>query len=505
MIISSNLPALVVVTPLLMAAVVALIPSAKVAWAMTIATVLAVAIAAFGNAILTEGTRVTYELGGWPPPWGIEFITDGASRLMAIVISSLSVISTFYAKELIKKEIILKDIPRTYAAWLLTIGGLMGLVMTADAFNLFVFLEISSLSAVTLVAMGAKTDRRALMAAFNYLIIGAIGATFYVIGVGFCYAVTGTLNMADLAARLPQATTAPMLVGLTFMVAGMMIKAAAFPVHMWLPASYAYAPSAVASLLSAVATKAAIYVLARLLFTVAGGVDAAVESILNWVLIPLSLAAIFIGTILAIYENDLKKMLAQSSIAQIGYITLALGIATTASVTAGFIHIINHAMIKGGMFMAVGAIASGLGRRAHFGSIVGLGRAMPMTSSAMLVCGLSLIGLPLTAGFISKIHLIRAILDAAGHAGYVGHEMIAALVVISSALSVIYLWKIVEVMWMQPRPDQSSAKKPIRENPWIYVPIWILALANIYFGINAEAVVSLAHEAALSLMVRSGA
>ncbi|MCE2517960.1 MAG: monovalent cation/H+ antiporter subunit D family protein [Alphaproteobacteria bacterium] len=488
-IITYNLPALVVALPLLMAAVIALIPSRRVAWVLTLMTVISVTFAAYGNALMTIGASVSYELGGWPPPWGIEFITDGASRVMAIIIASLSLVSTLYAKPLIEKEIHLDDIPRTYAAWLLTIGGMMGLVMTADAFNLFVFLEISSLSAVTLVAMGAGVDRRALMAAFNYLIIGAIGATFYVIGVGFCYAVTGTLNMADLATRLPEATSAPVVVGLAFMATGMMVKAAAFPVHMWLPAAYSYAPSAVSSLLSAVATKAAIYVLARILFTVFGGLEDVTGLIMTWVLIPLSILAMFAGTILAIFEHDLKKMLAQSSIAQIGYITLALGIGTTATVTAGFIHMVNHAMIKGGLFMAVGALAVTLGRRANLASITGLGRAMPITTSALLVCGFSLIGLPLTAGFISKIYLISALLDE-------GQGVITALVLLSSALSVVYLWKMIEVMWMRPAPEGTK----IQENPWMYGPVWVLAVANIIFGVYATPVVALARDAAMALM-----
>ena len=488
-----NLPALVVALPLIMSVVAAVVPSARISWIVTLLTVLGSAASALMNMVMNAGTRSSYEMGGWPPPWGIEFVSDGASTLMAVVISALCVASTLYAKPLIENEIVKDDIPRVYGAWLLTIGGLLGLVMTGDAFNLFVFLEISALSAVILIAMGAGKDRRALPAAYNYLIIGAVGATFYVIGVGFCYAVTGTLNMADLAVRLPGAAPAPVFVGLAFMVAGMMVKAAAFPVHVWLPAAYGYSPSAVATMLSAVATKAAIYVLARVLFTVFEGMPEITGLILNWILIPLSLMAMFAGTILAIFERDLRLMLAQSSIAQIGYITLAIGIGTTSALGAGFIHMVNHALIKGGMFMAVGALTVAIGRRANIGNIDGLGRAMPITGAALLVCGLSLIGLPLTAGFISKLYLIFAVLDA-------GLYMITALVLISSALSVVYLWKIVEVMWMRPLPKGVSVK----EDPWIYGPLWLLAGANIVFGIYATPVIHYANLAAQSLIGHGG-
>ena len=485
--IASNLPALIVATPLIMSAIVALLPSGALAWVVTLLTSLAVMVFAIMHGMAGDGQPVSYALGGWPPPWGIEFISDGASRLMVLILAGLSFTSTLYAKSLIEIEIHTKDQARTYGAWLLTMGGLLGLVMTADAFNLFVFLEISALSAVTLVAMGAGVDRRALVAAYNYLIIGAIGATFYVIGVGFCYAVTGTLNMADLAQRLPEATTAPVFVGLAFMVTGIMVKAAAFPVHIWLPAAYGYAPSAVSSLLSAIATKAAIYVLARIFFTIFSGLPEVTDLILKWILLPLSIMAMFGGTILAIYEKDLKKLLAQSSIAQIGYITLAFSVATISSISAGFIHMANHAIIKGGLFMAVGAIAVTIGKRANINTIAGLGRAMPWTSSAMLICGLSLIGLPLTAGFISKIYLVLAMMDA-------GLGFVTALILLSSALSVLYLWKIVEVMWM--RPYQGPQ---ITENIMIYGPLWLVAAANIVFGIYAKPVVDLADAAARAI------
>ena len=482
--ITSNLPGLIVITPLIMSAIVAFLPSPFMAWLAALLTSVATLVFAYLNAFHMGTESISYAMGGWPPPWGIEFISDGASRMMALILSSLSVMATLYSKSLFNIEINQKDHAKTYAAWLLAMGGLLGLVMTADTFNLFVFLEISALASVTLIAMGAGQDRRALVAAYNYLLIGAIGATFYVIGVGFCYAVTGSLNMVDLAQRLPEATTVPVFIGLAFMVTGIMVKAAAFPVHIWLPAAYGYAPSAVSALLAAIATKAAIYALARILFTVFGGISDVTGLILYWVILPLSLFAMFVGTILAIYEQDLKKLLAQSSIAQIGYITLAFAIATPASISAGFIHMANHAIIKGGLFMAVGAITAAIGRRANINTIAGIGRAMPWTGAAMLICGLSLIGLPLTAGFISKIYLVLAVLDAELF-------MITALVLLSSALSVIYLWKMIEVMWMRPYKGPV-----IRENPMVYLPLWLVAVANIIFGIYADPIVSMANQAA---------
>ena len=490
MTLSAHIPALIVLIPLLLAAPVALIWSNLLAWVFALLATGLSAVAAIIGLITHDGIAVSYHLGGWEPPWGIEFVADSASLLVAAIISCFCFVATFYAKIPIEKEIHAPMIPKAYGAWLLAIGGLLGLVMTGDAFNLFIFLEISSLATVTLIALGGGHDRRALIAAFNYLMVGSIGATFYVIGVGFCYAMTGTLNMADLAMRLPLASSsAPIFVGFAFIVAGLLVKAAVFPVHVWLPAAYGYAPSAVSAMLAAVSTKAAIYALARIIFTVFA--DTGISSlILEWVILPLSLMAIFVGTILAIMESDLKKLLAQSSIAQIGYITLGLTLGNIAGVSASFIHIVNHALIKGGMFMAIGAIALSLmPKRVSITRIKGFGRAMPITATALTICGLSLIGLPLTAGFISKVYLILALAS-------VSAWWIVGLVVLSSALAFIYLWRIVEAVWMQP----FAAKKTIKaENPMIYLPLWVIALANIWLGIDATSLIEFSQNAAVAL------
>ncbi|MEC7983387.1 MAG: proton-conducting transporter membrane subunit [Pseudomonadota bacterium] len=485
----ANLPALVVALPLLLAPVAALVPVAGAAWMLAvIGTGGALLSALLLQGAVTGGETFSYYLGSWPPPWGIEFVVDAASAFTVLVMASLAFVVTLFARSALLAEIAEADAGKAYAAWLLACGGLSGLVMTGDAFNLFVFLEISALSSVILIALGAGRDRRALIAGYNYLIIGAVGATFYVVGVGFIYAVTGSLNMVDLAERIPAVPqTTVVAVGFGFMMAGILVKAAIFPVHIWLPAAYAFAPSAVSSLLAAIATKASLYVLARVVFDVFTGVPDLTALALHYALIPLALGGIFIGTVLAIYENDIKKLLAFSSVAQIGYIALGFAVATTAGVAAGFVHIGNHALIKGGLFVAVGIYAVALGRRINLDQMVGLGRRMPITTTAFLICGLSLIGLPLTAGFISKIYLVRALLQA-------DMIMVLVLVMASSALSVAYLWKIVEVLW-----QKGAETAAVRETPALYLPLWILALANIWFGVAPAPLVDAAMRAAMQL------
>ena len=399
----TNLPALLVVVPLMLAPISALLPFARLAWATALlGTGTSLVIALSLQSMTETGSRISYHLGNWEPPWGIEFVVDSASSLTLVVMSVLGFLATLAARQLVINEIAEKDIGKFYAAWLLVVGGLFGLVITADAFNLFVFLEISALASVILIGMGAGTDRRALVAGYHYLVIGAVGATFYVIGVGFIYAMTGSLNMVDIASRIPESSGGAVLyVGFGFMLAGILVKAAIFPLHVWLPAAYAYAPSAVSTLLASIATKAALYVLARILFTIFGGVPDIVTIALSNIIVPLSICGIFIGTIMAIYESDIKKLFAHSSVAQVGYIALGLGLGTPAGISSGFIHIANHALIKGGIFMAIGGFVAVLGARVSLDRLTGIGRRLPFTATAFLICCLSLAGLPLTAGFIS--------------------------------------------------------------------------------------------------------
>ena len=400
-------PALVVVLPLLISAIIAFMPSKIWPWIISIITLL---FHLFLSLHLLKEISVSgliiYEFGNWEPPWGISFKIDGVNIGLQLLFSIFVLVSTFYSRKIFLNEIDYRDSGKAYSLWLLAVGSLNGIILTNDIFNLFVFLEISALASISLIALGAGQNRKALLAAFNYLIIGAIGATFYVIGVGFAYAMTGTLNMNDLVIQLAQYSDGQLAIfaGMSFMLIGLMVKAAIFPVHIWLPPAYSYAPSAVSTLLAALATKTILYFFVRLLYEVFIIYPSYLSLFLDFVLYPLSLLAIFIGTVIAIYQDDIKKLLAFSSIAQIGYITLAFSLKDHSGVASGFVHIFNHALIKGGLFMAVGYFAILYKDRVTLNSLKGFGYKYPITSFALLICGLSLIGLPLTNGFISKLY-----------------------------------------------------------------------------------------------------
>ena len=485
-----NLPIIIVLCPLMTSLLVVLIPNIFFSWGLTtLSTFLTFLFSILLYQEIQIHSNISYALGKWMPPIGIEYIIDKVAIIPVIIISGISFIATIFAYKIMPEEIEKKSISKVYSLWLLAIAGLLGLVTTGDAFNLFVFLEISSLASVALVAMGAQKDKQALVAAYNYLIIGAVGATLYVIGVGLLYGISGTLNLADLTSRISDLSNNKALIaGFVFMIIGIMVKAAVFPLHIWLPRAYAYAPSAVSVLLAATATKASLYILARILFTVFENSENLINNTLVFVILPLSIIAMFAGTIMAIYEKDIKRLLAHSSVAQIGYITLAFAIGTKASIAAGFIHMFNHALIKGGLFIAITSISFYIKKRVTINNLSGLGRTMPITFFCFVLCSLSLAGLPLTAGFISKLYLIKASISADG-------IWIAILILISSALSVVYLWKMIEIMWMR-----EGRKIVINENPKIYLSLIFITFLNIYFGLDATFVVNGSFEAAEKLI-----
>jgi multicomponent Na+:H+ antiporter subunit D len=300
---------------------------------------------------------------------------------------------------------------------------------------------------------------------------------------------TGTLNMSDLVVQLSQYSSGQLAIfaGMSFMLIGLMVKSAVFPLHLWLPAAYSYAPSAVSTLFAALATKAILYFFVRLIYEVFRIYDHYLVIFLDYVLMPLSVTAIFVGTVIAIYQEDIKKLLAFSSIAQIGYITLAFSLNEQTGITAGFIHIFNHALIKGGLFMAIGYFAIVSQDRVTLSSISGYGQKYPITSFALLICGVSLIGIPLTNGFVSKLYLFQAL--------YFNQMFITiALVAISSALAVIYFWKIIERLWFS-----TTTVKVAPEDPAIYIPLWIIAISIIVFGIFSSPIIELATMASSDL------
>ena len=304
--------------------------------------------------VLKSGV-MSYELGGWAAPWGIEYRIDTLNAFVLVIVSAIGAIVLPYARRTVIAEIPSNRVYLFYTMLLLCETGLLGITITGDAFNLFVFLEISSLSSYVLISFGK--DRRALTAAYRYLIMGTIGATFYIIGVGLLYSATGSLNIHDLSIIVPRLGESRTIhASLAFLTVGLALKLALFPLHMWLPSAYTYAPSAVTVFLAATATKVAVYALIRVTYTIFGTVDTLDTVAVREMLMALALLAMFVGSLVAIYQRNIKRMLAYSSIAQIGYMVLGLSFDNVTGIAAGIIHLFNHALMKGSLFMVLGAV-----------------------------------------------------------------------------------------------------------------------------------------------------
>ncbi len=488
--IADHLPALQVVVPLLAAPVCALLRRGPLAWAVA----LLVSWALLGIAVtlllqvLADGP-ISYHLGSWEPPYGIEYRIDLLSGLVLVLITAIAAVVMLYARDSVAAEIPEGQQGWYYTMFLLCLTGLLGITVTGDAFNAFVFLEISSLSSYVLIAMGR--DRRSLVAAYQYLIMGTIGATFYIIGVGMLYIMTGTLNMVDLAARLGPATgTPPVLAAMAFLTVGLSLKLALFPLHLWLPNAYAYAPSVSTAFLAATATKVSIYLLMRFAFTVFG-IEFTAEFVpIAQVLLVLSVAAMFAGSISAIYQDDVKRMLAYSSVGQIGYITLGISLGSQSGLTGSIVHLFNHGLMKGGLFLLMGGVALRAGT-VSLEALAGIGRRMPWTMAGLAICGMSMLGVPGTVGFVSKWYLVLAALER-------GWWWLVVLIMLSSLLVLLYLGRVIETAYFREPPAGGPA---IAEAPPLMLAAsWVLVLACVWFGLDTELTAGIAGRAAAALM-----
>lgn len=485
----THLPILQVLIPLLGAPLCVLLRHRAAAWLMFTASAAGAFVCAILLAlVVAEEGQVDYALGGWPAPVGIEYVIDPANVAMLLLVSALGFAVAVYAKSSVAAEIDERRIPLFYACMCLMLAGLLGVCATGDAFNAFVFLEISSLSSYALIAMGRR--RRALLAAFRYLILGTIGATFLLIGIGLSYAVTGTLNMADLAQRLPEVYgNSALTAAVAFVLVGLGIKMAAFGLHAWLPDAYGEAPSAVSMFIAGVSTKVAVYLFLRFAFSVFGA-----ELVFGR--LPVTVIGLVIGTVgmviasaVAIAQRDLKYLLAWSSIGQLGYIIAGFSLATESGVSAAYLHVINHAITKTALFAAAGLVLFRLGS-VRLADLAGLGRRMPWTFAAILLAGIGMIGLPPTAGFVSKWALLAAFAEQ-------GRWVVVAAVLVSSLLALGYIGRVVEVGWFREPAGTPGPKAPA---PAMTTMLWLLVAASLYFGLFPDLPATLAERAAEALL-----
>ncbi|MEA3358760.1 MAG: monovalent cation/H+ antiporter subunit D family protein [Thermodesulfobacteriota bacterium] len=437
------------------------------------------------NTVIASGT-IHYRLGGWSPPWGIEYVVDYLNALVLVIISFVALTVGVYSKRSVEQELPEK-IVFFYVMFLLQVTGLLGIVITGDAFNLYVFLEVASLAGYALITIG---EDGAPFASFNYVIFGTIGACFYLLGVGYLYIVTGSLNMADLSNILPSLYGSKVvLVAFAFFLVGISIKMALFPLHVWLPDAYTYAPSSVSALLAPLMTKVGAYILIRIMYTVFKPYFAIemlpIASILTW----MAVAAILFGATMALAQIDLKRMLVYILLSEVGYITLGVGLGNRVALTGAILHILNDAFMMLSLFLIVGAIMYKYGTR-NISQLRHIHKKMPFTMAVFVLSGLSVIGIPPTCGFFSKWYLILGAIKANGW-------VFVAALLISSLLNAILFFRVIENTYLEPKGELEHDSESFSEVIAIdevpssmLVPILITGAGILILGVMSGKIIS---------------
>jgi multicomponent Na+:H+ antiporter subunit D len=479
-----QLPALIVVVPLAAALLAPLLGyfSKTLVRLLAIAALLVSNISAVATLIRVLNDGVWhYHFGGWAPPWGIEYVLDPLSATMAILVSFVALVVAIYAGPYLQNFAKLKA-GIFYSLFLLLSVGLLGMMITGDVFNLYVFLEISSLAGYALIATGGN---RATVAAFRYLLVGTIGASFYLLGIGFLYAATGSLNMADLAEKLaPIMDSRVVVVAIVMIMLGFGIKMAAFPLHGWQPDAYTYSHPAATPLIAGVMAKVPAYAALRFFFFIMPATAGPVHKALQ-VMGILAAAGIIIGSIMAIAQKDFRRMLAYSSVAQIGYIVVGLAIGNSLALIGGVLHIVNHAIMKCCLFVVAGGIKWRTGVHS-IDKYMELNKKMPLTMGALIICAMSMVGLPPTAGFFSKWYLVLGAIEE-------GMWFYVAIIIISSLLNAIYFFRVLENVYMKKaeKEVQDNYRGRILELPLqMLVPVVILGIGILVLGIFNEPIVT---------------
>ena len=440
----------------------------------------ALSLAAFSTVelfvkVLTEGP-VDYWLGGWAPPWGIVYRVDHLNGLILPVVSIVALLNLIASKKSIEQDFPEKLGP-FYTLYVLQVTGLLGIVVTGDAFNLYVLLEIVALTGYALIAMG---EDRAPFAALNYVYMGTIGACFYLLGIGYLYIVTGSLNMADIASILPSLyNSKAVLVSFIICIVGVWLKMAFFPLHIWLPNAYTYAPSSVAGLVAPLVTKVMLYVMIRLMLTVFTLEFTFATLAVSRPIVWLAVIAIVMGAILALAETNLKKMLAYIIVAEVGYMVGGAWLGNRAGMTGAILHIVNDALMTSCVFLVVGCIVYRIKGYA-FNDLQGLFRKMPFTMGAFVVGAMSIIGVPPTCGFFSKWYLITGAIKA-------GQYAFMGALIFSSLVNVVLFFRVFEIGFFEPVGDHhahASHHEPMKEAPVsMLVPLYIVAAGLVLVGI----------------------
>ncbi|WP_228434454.1 monovalent cation/H+ antiporter subunit D family protein [Natrarchaeobaculum aegyptiacum] len=434
------LVAAVVLVPLLTAVlpVAASLRWKNVGWSFAAAIVSITFALAVGLAWhVYENGAEWYEVAGIPAPFGIELYADEFSMLVVILTLSICLGVLAYTRI---------GGPRGnafYGGFLLLTGGMLGVVLTGDIFNLYVFLEIMAISSYALVS--ASKYRWSTYAAFKYLLVGTVGASFYLLGVALALSATGTLNMHDLTDQLavagydnPVVVTAFVLMGV-----GLAIKIALFPVHTWLADAHASAPDGISAVISALMPAVAVYAFARIIFTVFTPEFLDANPTIAQLVLVGALLSLFVGSTFALLQDHIKLVLAYSTVSQFGIVLVGIAVANETAVFGSALHLFGHGFVKASLFILAGMFALRFGGIRTVDEYAGLAKRAPVMAGAFAVLGIAMIGLPPTVGFAGKWYIALGAFEE-------GMWIVSLLVLGSTLLSAGYILPFINRIYFHP-------------------------------------------------------
>jgi len=427
-------------------------------------------------------------LGGFPPPFCINLFVGPVGVIFSLIIAIVGFLVSIYAWNYIGGDGEREE--KYHMLYLLLLAGATGVVLTGDIFNLFVFYEILCISSYALVAyLGEKAG---VESASKYLIQGSVGSTLILIAIGFLYGQFGTLNMADIAQNINTINPVNLFIPLVLFITGFGIEAAIFPLNAWLPDAHSSAPSTISAILSGIAIKIGIYAIARVVFTIFGA-----SQILLFLLL-LGVITLLVGELSAFSQNSIKRMLAYSSIGQMGLILMALSIGTTDGISSGLFQIFTHAFSKSLLFLAAGYMIYRAGS-GKISSLEGMGKKMPLSSLAFSIGAFSLIGLPPFMGFGSKFMIIRSLLEE----GSFLFITLAGIVLVGTVIEGAYFFKVIQSLYFKEAQVDQSTRTPVNEAPVMaLVSMFLLLLLIIVIGIYPKMITGILNSSAEEFLNR---